>query len=156
MELKDIDLPKQAYVYGAIHLLSNRLQTVGDRIDPETSEKQWFVLAAVSKFTDTPPNIGDIAQGLGTSRQNIKKMADILERRGFLRMEKDKNDLRNTQLFLTEKTIGYFKDREQQENEYLRRIFQGLDNETLTILCNGMGTLIQNLDKLLENENEKR
>jgi len=48
---------------------------------------------------DKPPNIGDIADVLGTSRQNIKKIANILERQGFLKMEKDKNDLRSIQLF---------------------------------------------------------
>ena len=89
----------QAFIYAAIHTLANRLQVIGDKIDPALSTKQWFVLAAVSKFKDKPPNIGDIADVLGTSRQNIKKMANILERQGFLRMEKDKNDLRNIQLF---------------------------------------------------------
>jgi len=142
-------MPKQAFVYAAIHLLSNRLQTVGNKVDQAISEKQWFVLAAVSKFTEVPPNIGDIANGLGTSRQNIKKMANILEQRGFLRMEKDTNDLRNIQLFLTEKCIEYFKGREQQENEYIKSIFLGIDDEMLDVLCKGMNKLIENTDTLL-------
>jgi len=149
MKVTDIDMSKQAYIYAAIHLLSNRLQTVVDKIDPEISEKQWFVLAAVSKFIETPPNIGDIAKILGTSRQNIKKMGNLLEGRGFLKMEKDKNDLRNIQLFLTEKSFNYFKGREQQENEYMENIFLGIDDEMLDTLCKGMEKLIANIDTLL-------
>ena len=150
MKINEIDIPKPDFIYGAVHLLANRLQTLGDKIDPTISTKQWFVLAAVSKFSDSPPNIGDIAMSLGTSRQNIKKIANILQKRGLLKLEKDKNDLRNILLFLTEQCQSYFKNREQQENEYLEKIFLGIDNEMLTNLCDGMYKLIENVDTILK------
>jgi len=153
MKLTDADLTKQAFIYAAIHLLANRMQTIGDKIDKTISAKQWFVLAAVSKFNKSPPNIGDIATLLGTSRQNVKKMANILEQRGFLRLEKDKKDLRNIQLLLTEQCINYFKGREQQENKYLEDIFLDMNDEMLNMLCEGMGKLVENIDMLLKTEN---
>ena len=149
MKITDVDIPKQAFIYAAIHVLANRMQALGDKVDPTISTKQWFVLAAVSKFNKPPPNIGDIAKVLGTSRQNIKKMANILEQRGFLKLEKDKNDLRSIQLFLTEQCNEYFKGREQQENEYLKSIFLGMNDEELAALCGGMSKLIENIDALL-------
>ena len=151
MRITEIEMSKQAFIYGAIHMLANRLQNVGDKIDPAISTKQWFVLAVVSKYEEAPPNIGDIAAALGTSRQNIKKMANILKQRGFLELEKDKNDKRSINLFLTKKCEKYFKGREQQESEYLKNIFLGVDDEMLNALCNGMGKLIENLDSLFEN-----
>ena len=149
MNIKDVDMSKQAFVYAAIHLLANRMQVIGDKIDPTISTKQWFLLAAVSKFKNTPPNISDIADGLGTSRQNIKKMANILEKRGFLKMKRDESDLRNIQLFLTEQCRNYFKSRDQKESEYLENIFLGIDDEMLHMLCSGMGKLVENIDSLL-------
>ena len=149
MKITDMDIPKQAYIYGAIQMLANRLQTVGDRIDPTMSSKQWFLLAIVTKFTEVPPNIGDVAEVLGTSRQNVKKMANILERQGFLKLEKDKDDLRSIRLFLTEKCDSYFKSREQLEGEYIERIFSGIDDEVLDSLCAGLGKLAKNIDVLL-------
>lgn len=149
MKVKQMEMPKQAYIYGAIHILSNRMQTLGDKIDPTISNKQWFLLAVVSKFKETPPNIGNVAEVLGTSRQNVKKMANILEKRGFLKLEKNKSDLRNIQLFLTEKCGDYFKSREQQELEYMAHIFSDIDNKTLDSLCNGLEQLSKNIDKLL-------
>ena len=151
MKITEIDMAKQAFIYGAIHILANRLQIVGDKIDPTISTKQWFVLAVVSKFKEAPPNIGDIATELGTSRQNIKKMANILEQRGFLKLEKDKSDKRIINLFLTEQCRNYFKGREQQEKEYIENIFLGVDDKMLDMLYNGMGMLIKNIDALLEN-----
>jgi len=152
MKITDIEVPKQAFIYAAIHLLSNRLQTLGDKLDPTISSKQWLLLVAIAQFGEKPPNLGDIANGFGVSRQNIKKMADILERRGFLRMEKDKNDLRSIQLFLTGQCKTYFQSREQRDNEYIESIFRGIDDKTLTALCNGMGKLIENLDTILEED----
>ena len=150
MKITEMNIPKQAFIYGAIHMLANRLQMVGDRIDTEVSSKQWFLLAIIAKFTEAPPNIGDVAQVLGTSRQNVKKMANILERQGFLKMEKDKNDLRSIQLFLTQKCRAYFKSREQQEVEYIERIFADMDDEMLTSLCSGMNKLVENINIILE------
>ena len=145
-----MDMSKQSFIYGSIHTLANRLQTIGDRIDPSISSKQWFVLAVVSKFKEKPPNFGDVAAVLGTSRQNIKKIANILEKRGFLKLEKDQSDLRSIQLFLTEKCNDYFKSREKQEVEYMERIFFGIDDEVLDHLYIGMGKLTKNIDSLLE------
>ena len=155
MKISDIDMPEQAFIYAAIHLLSTRMQAIGDKIDPTISTKQWFVLAAVVKCGDTPPNIGDIAKILGTSRQNIKKIADILEGRGFLRLERKKDDMRNIQLFLTAQCKEYLKSREQQENEYLEKIFIGIDDETLIVLSKGMNKLIENIDLLLGSNQQK-
>ena len=150
MKLSDFNLPKEAFIYSAIHLLSNRMQTIGDKLDPAISSKQWFLLAAVAQFTASPPNISTIAGGLGTSRQNIKKMAEKLESRGYVRLEKDKNDSRSILLYLTEQCHSYFKSREQIENEYLEKIFAGIDENMLSVLCKGMSMCIDNMDNLLQ------
>jgi len=157
LKITDVNVSSQAFIFAAIHLLANRMQTLGDKIDPTISSKQWFVLAVISKFEDAPPNIGDAAAVLGTSRQNIKKMALILEKRGFLRLEKDASDLRNIRLFLTEQCYAYFKGREQQENQYLESIFAGIDGATLAALHGGMNKIIENMDALIDgNANTKQ
>jgi len=142
-------MDKTAFIYGAIFSLANRMQTIGDKIDPDISVKQWFVLAVVSKFSQAPPNIGDVAGILGTSRQNIKKIAKILERKGYMQLQKDPDDLRNIQLLLTNRCYAYFKRREKQDNEYLGRIFSGIDDEMLSTLCLGMSKLVENTDRLI-------
>jgi len=126
------------------------MQILGDRVDPTVSSKQWFLLAAVSKFENKPPNIGDIADILGTSRQNVKKMADILERRGFLKLEKSHDDKRSTQLVLTKQCWEYFKSRENQEDRYIDGIYQNMDEVILESLCEGLDQMIKNMDILLE------
>jgi len=145
-----MNVDSEAFIFTAMHILANRFQTLGDRIDPQITTKQWFVLAAVSRFIEKPPNIGDIAALLGTSRQNIKKMVVILERQGYLKAEKDENDMRNILLTLTGQCLEYFKGRERQEDEYLERIFHGIDDKTLEAVRSGMNKLLENTKKLME------
>ena len=150
MSMSDVDISPQEYIYMAIHMLANRLQILGDRFDPTISSKQWHVLAVISKFDKKQPNIGDIANVFGTSRQNIKKIANILQQRGFIRMEKDKNDMRSILLGLTEQCEQYYKGREQMEREYLNSVFSGLEDDELNNLKSGMSKLLSNLENLLE------
>jgi DNA-binding MarR family transcriptional regulator len=150
MKFSQMYLSKPAFIYGAIFSLANRMQTLGDRVDPSVSQKQWFVLATVSVFDDGSPNIGDIAKILGTSRQNIKKIAVILEKKGYLKLEKNKNDLRSIHLLLTDSCYEYFKSREQQENEYIEAIFHDIDDDLINSLCAGMSKLIKNIDCMVD------
>jgi len=153
-------LTDQAFIIGAIFSLANRLQTIGDRIDPAVTTKQWFMLAVVARFFEhtlkpTPPSISEIARLIGTSHQNIKKMAVILEHKGYIEMRKDTDDLRSTLLFLTEKCYDYFKTREQQEEEYLRELFDGINNQATHALREGLHNLINSTDKVLDDHQPK-
>ena len=38
----------------------------------------------------------------------------------------------------------------QRDEGYMERIFHGMEDETLTLLCGGMSKLIENLDMLIE------
>ena len=40
MKITEIDMPKSAFIYAAIHLPANRLQTIGDKIGPTISSDQ--------------------------------------------------------------------------------------------------------------------
>ncbi len=95
----------EAYIYGGIFALSNKLQLLGDKFDSNISTKQWFLIAIIASFKYEAPTISMTAERMGTSRQNVKKMASILERRGFLVIVKDKEDGRIQRLELTVQTI---------------------------------------------------
>ena len=40
----------QAYIYGGIFTLSNKLQLLGDKFDSNISTKQWFLIAVIASF----------------------------------------------------------------------------------------------------------
>jgi DNA-binding MarR family transcriptional regulator len=144
----------EAYIYGGIFALANRLQMLGDKFDSNISTKQWFLIAIISKFTDESPTISMTAERMGTSRQNVKKMANILEKKGFLEVIKDKEDGRIQRLKLTEYCLGYFEERHKREEHYIGRLFKDFDEDMLLHLIKGIKQLEKNITEI-ENEGEK-
>lgn len=93
------------------------------------------------------------AERTGTSRQNVKKMANILEKRGFLTIVKDKDDGRIQRLELTKYCIDYFEQRQESEEKYMEMLFTDFDEEMLFGYFRGMKQLEKNVMRM-EKENE--
>jgi DNA-binding MarR family transcriptional regulator len=148
------DLNKKAYIFGSIFTLSNKLQAIGDKMDPNITVKQWLLLACISKFEESP-TISEIADAIGNSRQNAKKMAAILEREGFLTLKKDKNDARILRVSLTEKCKKYFENRDNQELEFIDLLFNGFDSDLVQGLYKGILKLSENIVEM-ENIYDKK
>ncbi|GKX66473.1 MarR family transcriptional regulator [Inconstantimicrobium mannanitabidum] len=144
----------QAYIYGGLFALSNKLQLVGDKFDTNISTKQWFLIAIIESFQHEAPTISMAAERLGSSRQNVKKMATILEDKGFLKVEKDKVDARIQRLRLTQYCTEYFAQRQEREEKYMQDLFEDFEEETLLGLLKGMKQLEKNVVKM-EKKHEK-
>ncbi|WP_326513959.1 MarR family winged helix-turn-helix transcriptional regulator [Clostridium intestinale] len=145
----------EAYIYGGIFALSNKLQLIGDKLDCNISTKQWFLIAIIVSFQDEAPTISMTAERMGTSRQNIKKMANILEQRGFLVIVRDKEDGRIQRLELTEYCIDYFDQRREREEKYMESLFADFDKEMLFVFFRGMKQFERNINRM-EKENEEK
>lgn len=143
----------QAYIYGGIFALSNKLQLLGDKFDSNISTKQWFLIAVIASFKDEAPTISMTAERVGSSRQNVKKMAVILEKKSFLTIIRDKEDSRIQRLELTKYCIDYFKNRYEREERYMESLFTNFDEALLSGLYRGMKKLEENII-IMESQNE--
>lgn len=74
------DIEKKAYIFGGILTLANRLQALGDKLDENVTLKQWLLIAVILKSGRSSPTISEVAKLVGNSRQNVKKMAGLLEK----------------------------------------------------------------------------
>lgn len=138
---------KEAYIFGNIFALANKLQILGDKLDKDISTKQWLLIAVISKCETPSPTLGEVADIIGSSRQNVKKMSVILQERGFVSLTKDIDDARMLRITLTSKCINYFQDRNEKELQFMSKLFCTFD-EALT------DGLYQGLVKLAENTAE--
>ena len=143
---------KQGYIFGQLFILANRIQYLGDQFDEQISLKQWGLLAALSKFEGGSASIGQAATFLGSSGQNVKKMAVILERKGFITIHTDEKDSRSVKLTLTENAIEHAKSREEREGYFLEKLFQGMDENLLEVMCVGLKQLEENIKQMEEDE----
>ncbi|NBK23494.1 MAG: MarR family transcriptional regulator, partial [Spirochaetia bacterium] len=68
----------QANIFGSFFTLSNRLQAAGDGLDEKMTLKQWLLVAVLIKSEEQALSVSELAQRMGSSRQNVKKMAQLL------------------------------------------------------------------------------
>lgn len=142
---------KQAYIFASMFALSNKMQILGDRLDTNITIKQWLFLIGVFKSESNTPTISEIAQITGYSRQNVKKMALILEDRGFVEVNKDVTDARVSRVSFTDKCMEFLNQIEDKGVEFITRIFADFDERTIDGLYNGLLQLsgsIQAIEKV--------
>ena len=146
-------IEKEAYILGAIFTFANRLQFLGDKLYENISMKQWLLIAVISKCKSYPPSISEIAEIIGSSRQNVKKMALILQERGFVSLDKDSNDARVIRITLTPKCLTYFQEKEEKELQFMSSLFDNFDETHTNGLYEGLAKLAENITEM-ENCNE--
>ena len=121
-------------LFGLFFVFHNRLQTAGDSFYEEITVKQFFLMACMNLFPDTPPTANDLAKTMGCSRQNVKEILTSLEKKGFVTLSVSDNDKRKRIVTLTEKAMITADKYRDGENEFLRRLYDGVsDDEVKTI-----------------------
>lgn len=136
-------------IFSTLFIAGNKLQTLFDNHIPEVSLKQFMLLSIVRQGKE-PMTLTQLGQLLGCSRQNIKKLADALRKKGFLTIQPSPLDARVVWICATEKTNDYFqKDfaKYQQELKYLFEVYTEEEIETLFHLLSRLYAGIENLEK---------
>lgn len=142
------DIIEKAHIFGSVFTLANRLQVLGDRMDPDLTVKQWLMIASITQYDSYAPTISEVADTIGNSRQNVKKMAAILEREGFLKLNKDADDARIVRISLTEKCETYFNNRAVMETEFIEQLFKNFDSRMVKELYRGISKLEENITEM--------
>lgn len=142
------EIEKKAYIFGGILTLANRLQVLGDKLDENVTLKQWLLIAVISKFGRPSPTISEVAEMIGNSRQNVKKMALILERQGFVSLMKDDDDARIFRIHLTPKCMTYFQSRSEKEVQFMDALFDAFDENLTDGLYEGVRKLADNVIRM--------
>ncbi len=140
-------------IFSTLFIAGNKLQTLFDNHIPELSLKQFMLLSVVrqSKEKLTFTELGNL---LGCSRQNIKKIAEVLEKKGFVTIQQSSYDTRAFGICPTQKAEDYFQNdflEYQKELKYLFEVYTEEEIKTLFIL---LSRLYQGIDHL-ENKVEK-
>lgn len=141
-------------IFNNLFIAGNKLQTIFDNNIPQVSLKQFMLLSIVrqSKEPLTFTQLGNI---LGCSRQNIKKLAEILEKKGFIIIHQSPHDTRAMCISPTEKVNDYFENdflKYQEELKYLFEVYTDEEIETFFILLSKLYAGIENLEKKIVNE----
>lgn len=143
---------RQYVMFGGAFVLANKLQLVADKKVSGLSTKQWFLLRNLSDFpTDPPPTITMLAKETDTTRQNVTKMLNVLQRQGYVELLASKEDHRSQCVVLTQSGTQILKQVAQEAVPFFAELFSGISEEECAASADVVIKLIGNLCKMQEN-----
>ncbi len=144
-------------IFSTLFIAGNKLQTLFDNHIPEVSLKQ-FMLLSIVRQAEEPLTFTQLGNMLGCSRQNIKKLADVLMKKGFITIRQSPLDPRAMCIYPTGKANDYFQNdfsEYQEELKYLFEVYTDNEIETLFILLSRLYAGIENMEKRIASENRQ-
>lgn len=150
------DLHRKQGIFASMFILQNKLQTACDKLDPELTMKQWLLLA-MAETHEGPATLTEIGQMMGCSRQNVKKIALTLEKKGYVRLEKKEGDSRAVCLLQDERMKKYAQRVGAMQQEVLKLLFEDFTEKEIEALYEGVIKLyagISKIEKYVEEEHE--
>lgn len=140
---------RQKAIFSTLFIAGNKLQTLFDNHIPEVSLKQ-FMLLSIIRQSKEPLTFTQLGNLLGCSRQNIKKLADVLMKKRFITIQQSPLDTRAMCIYPTEKVNAFFQkefSQYQEELNYLFEVYTDDEIETLFVLLSKLYRGIENLEK---------
>ena len=115
-------------IFSSIFVLQNRMQTAGEKLQTKISMKQWLLLAMTACCPE-PRTLTNIGNLMGCSRQNVKKLALALEKKGFVRLQLSSNN--SVLVELTEDVQCYAEEIGERQMKALSLLFADFSEEEI-------------------------
>ncbi len=115
-------------IFSSIFILQNRMQTAGEKLQTEISMKQWLLLA-MTECCPEPRTLTNVGNLMGCSRQNIKKLALALKKKGFVRLLLGGNN--SVRIELTDKVNEYAVEMGERHLQSLKLLFADFSEEEI-------------------------
>ena len=135
-------------IFASLFIIANRLQVLGDRLDPDVTVKQWLLIAIMYKSQPRIFSVKEIAGIIGVSHQNVMQMVRTLEKKGFVQISIDDSDRRFKRIGLTARCQEYFAGREDRELAFLHDLFDGFSADDLRHFTALIDQFISNIVKM--------
>lgn len=139
--------PVPTRLFRLLLLLGARLQVRMDqRLAAVGLTTQQAAVLTVVEQAAAAPTLGDVARTLSCSHQNARQLADVLRRKGLLRIEVDPSDRRARRLHLTPGVRGLFGPRDAADHEEVARWMSALTEEEQSQACEWLARLLGSLE----------
>ena len=140
-------LNKKRLIFSEFFILQNKIQTKFDKILGEITSKQFIILVMVDAFP-YPPSLSEVAKHAGCSRQNIKKIAAVLENKGFVKMISD-DETRATRIVICKKFYDAYSIYIEKSEIGLDLLFKGMHEDEINALFKGIHKIEKNIDEFI-------
>lgn len=135
--------------FTSIMISSNLLQTMFSKTLGELTSKQWLLLTITSSLIENP-TLSELGKYMGCSRQNVKQIAEILSKKGYIEFTKNEGDKNTVRVSPTEKWLLYAQQNDAYTSTILEEIFDGFSEEELKQYFMSFSKLMENIEQINE------
>lgn len=128
---------------------ANLLQTLFTKTLNGITSKQWLLLV-ITQNCPYNPTLSEVGKIMGCSRQNVKQIAEILRKNGYLEFTKQEGDKNTVRLATTEKWGIYCDENGDYTNNILEEIFEDFSEEELGQYFKSFNKVMQNIERVNE------
>lgn len=136
-------------IYGTLFSLSNRIQTIGDKTFKDITLKQQFMMIALGMFPE-PPTLKEMGELIGCSYQNIKRMAEHLQKENYLWIRQDEKDKRKLLLVSTGKMEKMAEKNRKETIAFMENLYRDIPKEDLRTTLRTLMKMDQNIGGVIE------
>ena len=124
------EVPSEYFLLGLLSAFENRFQAITDNIMKEISWKQFFAIICINLCKE-PPTINDLSEILGSSHQNVKQILLKLEKKGFIKLQEDKQDKRKQRIAVTKACLNFCDKNNEISSQIMQKMFEGISEKDI-------------------------
>ena len=130
-----------------ISRLANTLQTVMDMGMEDITSKQWLPLMVLGSCKEAP-NLNQLAEKCGITRQSAKQLVDKLVEKDLVRLEKDESDRRNILVVITKRGRSWGKNNLERNGMFVQELYSGIPENDIEIFAKVQQMLLEKLEMI--------
>ncbi|USG64387.1 MarR family transcriptional regulator [Brevibacillus ruminantium] len=88
--------------YATLFSLANKIQIKGDQYLESLTSRQYMAMLAIAHLEEDETTLNNIGRKLGTSKQNVKQIIMILEKKGYIHVTPSRKDKRAVNVKITD------------------------------------------------------
>lgn len=143
MEIAGFD--NKYMTYGMLFAVSNRIQTFGDEQFTDITMKQHFMMIVLELYGEKSPTLSELADTVGCSYQNIKRMATNLEKNNYISIVEDDKDKRKRHIIMTDKLRKMDESSMKMTQAFMEGLYSGISDEELGFVVNVLKKMDDNI-----------
>ena len=135
----------EQYVFGTTSLIANRMAAAIDARLTGVTYKQWFFLMMIDRMDSLEKSVHDVAQFIGTTRQNARKIIEQLENKGYVETSVSRFDARVLSVKITRKGKNCLTKNAPLVADATGELFADVSDKELTAFAQTLGKLVATL-----------
>lgn len=129
---KEIEILNDMHeIYSLLYIIQNKIQVNADAKLDNITSTQLMLFIAIAHLPVEEATIVNIANSLGTSKQNVTRLTNSMIKNGYLTSTPGKKDKRTVNIELTQKGKGVMEQNTIKSNEYFLNLFHVLSKDEL-------------------------